>query len=184
MLARTLVLLAAAALVAAACGAGGPAEPTASVVSRGTPAAATPGSARPPAASAAAGGATAALGIGSYCWSEPGRTGVCVDSVGPVTASQPLSVARGAMVSVANPVQGTPVGSAVVTAWSGLTSMPVQGGQLVWLLGGGSSSLLPVVVAASGLDFAADLAAGRYVVDIALTYPQGSVNYGLLLEVR
>jgi hypothetical protein len=88
------------------------------------------------------------------------------------------------MISVANPVQGTPVGAAAVTAWSGLTSMQAQAGQLVWLLGGGSSTLLPVVVAARGLEFAADLPPGRYVVDIALTYPQGSVNYGLLLEIR
>jgi hypothetical protein len=123
--------------------------------------------ARPPPAAASYSGTTIALSIGSYCWSEPGKTAICVDSIGPVTGSIPLTVPPGATVTVPNPVSATAITAANVTAWSGLSSRPIQDGEQVWILGAGVSLLT-----------------GRYVVDIGLTYPQGGVSYGLLLDVR
>ncbi len=54
----------------------------------------------------------------------------------------------------------------------------------VWLLNGGTSATLTASVTPAGLTFSADLPPGRYVIDIGLTYPQGGVSYGLLLDVR
>lgn len=142
------------------------------------------GVAKPPPAAATSGAATLQLGLGTYCWSEPGKSGVCADAIGPVTATQPLTVARGATITVTNPVAGSAINGALLTAWSGLGSRPIQGVEQVWLLNGGTSATLTASVTPAGLTFSADLPPGRYVIDIGLTYPQGGVSYGLLLDVR
>jgi hypothetical protein len=159
----------------------GPNAPTATPEVRIAPVG---GVAKPPPASATSGGTTVPLGLGTYCWSEPGKSGVCADAIGPVTATQPLTVARGATITVANPVAGSAVNGATLTAWSGLGSRPIQGTEQVWLLNGGTSATLAASSNATGLTFSADLPPGRYVIDIGLTYPQGGVSYGLLLDVR
>jgi hypothetical protein len=95
-----------------------------------------------------------------------------------------LSVPAGASISVPNPVSGTAIKGVAITAWSGLGSRPTQASEQVWLLNGGTSTEVTASVGATGVSFTAPPAPGRYVVDIALTYPQGGVSYGLYLEVR
>jgi hypothetical protein len=138
----------------------------------------------PPGATAVSGGQSAALPTGSYCWSAPGGVARCVDAIGPVTKTRALSVNAGATVMVGLAQGASQPKSAAVTAWSGLSARPTQGDEEVWLIGGGSSQQLSAQVTQTGVQFAAPSAPGQYVLDVALTFPEGDVSYGLLLQVQ
>ena len=144
------------------------------------------GVAKPPAAFATApGGARVALGIGTYCWSEPGKTGLCIDAVGPVTGVQALIVTRGGTVSVPNPVQGSVIQKGAVNSWPAngppLTSSATE---MVWSFQPGTGTGLVGLISAGGIDIVADLPPGRYALDIRLVFASGDVSYGLLLQVQ
>ncbi len=144
---------------------------------------------RPPPATASAGGQTAAMGIGTYCWAEAGKVGLCLDAAGPVTSANPLQVARSAIVTVANPA-GATVQRASVNVWPAPAqpSGSTRSGELTWNLAPNTSTTRPgvtaVTITAAGVEFAANLDPGRYVVELRLFFAAGDVSYGLLLEVR
>lgn len=141
--------------------------------------------ATPPGVAASSGGQTAPLGIGSYCWGEPGRAAACVDMIGPITGARALAVAKGATISVPYPLPGSQAQEANVTTYQAAgQALPVQGGQQAWPGAASTASQVASTRTPAGLELTADLPPGRYVVDIALRYMQGSVHYGLLLEVR
>lgn len=127
----------------------------------------------------------AVLGIGTYCWTEPSRGGLCVDAVGPVTGSQALVVPRGAGVTVANPAAGTTIREGSVNAWQAPPQpLSTTGAELVWSLQPGTGRRLDASVSADRVEFGLDLPPGRYVVEIRLFFAAGDVSYGLLAEVR
>jgi hypothetical protein len=125
-----------------------------------------------------------ALGIGTYCWNLSSG-GLCVDAVGPVTGTQTLAVARGTTMSVANPASGMAIREANVMAWQA-PAAPIGSGanELVWSIQPDTGQELSASVAPDGVQFAADLPAGRYVVAIMLFFQGNDVTYGLLLEVQ
>lgn len=125
------------------------------------------------------------MGTGSYCWSDAGRSGVCADMIGIVTGTKALVAAAGATIAVANPVPGSAAQIARATAYSATGQvLPIQGGEQAWIGAAANGTPLAVTVTSAGIEFGAALAPGQYVVDVAMQYPQGSVRYGLLLEVR
>jgi hypothetical protein len=124
------------------------------------------------------------LGIGTYCWSEPGKGGLCVDAVGPVTGVNPLVVSRGARILVPNPA-GSPIQQAASYAWRA-DGPPLLAGatEMVWSFQPGTGVGLVTSITPGGVELTADLEPGRYAVDIRLFFAAGDVGYGLLLEVR
>jgi hypothetical protein len=191
MPAKRLAPLLVAALVLLACGDAGATTPTPAPSPSATPdliamrtAAAARGFARPPDATASAGGSTVRLGIGTYCWSDPAG-GLCVDAIGPVTASQPLTVARGEVITVMNPA-AAPIREAAVDAWPAPAqpSATQTNGDLVWSLAPNTGMRLQSTITASEVQFTADLPPGRHIVQVSLQFSPNDVSYGLLLDVR
>ncbi|HJM75397.1 MAG TPA: hypothetical protein QGI71_06000 [Dehalococcoidia bacterium] len=143
---------------------------------------------QPPAATARSGATSVAVGLGSYCWTS-GGAGLCADSPGIVTGTEDLEVSRGEAVTIGGafaqtefaledarirPIEGeaaeeaeewrmwTPTMATWPSEWSALELEAVDG----------------------GLRLIADLPAGRYLVSLALSFPQGDAGYGLILDIR
>ncbi len=193
---RLLCTIVVAAALASACGGDSAPTPPGSATepppsSTGGPQGPTSGAgstAKPPPAFASGPGRAPLipLGIGTYCWTEPGKTGLCADAIGPVTGTQPLTVARGSMVSISNPVQGSPIQRGSVSAWPAPAQpYATTATEIVWSVPPAGATVLQASVTATGVDFAANLDPGRYTVVIRLFFaPSNDVSYGLLLDVR
>lgn len=142
--------------------------------------------ARPPAASAVAGGLSVLMGTGTYCWSEAGRNGVCVDAAGPVTGLQELKVGPGARIDV---MAGFPVADilqAVVsaTAVGDKQGKPAGIDELVWNFPAAGGSQLRTARDGSGVSFTAPAQPGRYVASVFLRLDAGDVAYGVVIDVK
>ena len=135
----------------------------------------------PPPATAYAGSVTVPLGLGTYCWTDPGaEVGLCADTIGIVTDPTALTVPVGSLVTVAYP---SGITEAFVRA-SPLPGEPIQddGATLVWAPEGEGQELA-VHLRPGAFGFFADLAAGQYLMSIRLFVPEGDVSYGLILDV-
>ncbi len=144
------------------------------------------GAGEPPGGSASAGGATVALGLGSYCWTPPAGPGLCADAVGIVTAPGSLAVAAGGSLGLGGPLLAATVEARSATAWP-RPDAPVASGDdwaawTPWSAGVGTTGETLAVDLEAGTP-AAPAAPGRYLVSLAVTFPQGDALYGLLLDV-
>lgn len=195
---RLTLIMAAALLLFAACSGDEPASPQGTLAPTATadrpaatPAAsatATTGSDEPPATVARSGAASAAMGLGSYCWSS-GGTGLCADSFGIITGPVDLEVGRGETVTIGGPLAQTEFALADARIrpvegepaerrddWLGWTPASDQ-----W---SGEWSELEIEAVDGGLRFVAELPPGRYLVSLFFRFPQGDASYGLILAVR
>ena len=135
----------------------------------------------PPPATGHAGTATVPLGLGSFCWTDPGaEVGLCADTIGIITDPTALTAPVGSLVTVAYPSGITEV---FVRA-SPLPGEPIQddGATLAWAPQDEGQEL-SVHLRPGAFGFFADLAAGQYLVTIFLFVPEGDVSYGLILDV-
>ena len=142
---------------------------------------------KPPAAIARAGAASVAMGLGSYCWTS-GSAGLCVDAAGVIPGTAALRVGRGEAVAIGGELAQTEfaVGRARIR--------PVEGGPayegkdwLTWMPAArdwpGEWSALDLSTGDGGIRFTAG-PAGRYLVDLSLSFAQGDAHYGLILAVQ
>jgi hypothetical protein len=133
---------------------------------------------KPPDTTVSAGGRTVQMGIGTYCW-----TNMCVDKIGPITRAS-LMVSRGDRVVVAIPSGTTSLKDVNVTAFPAGASQDLGNGETAWQPLFDRSSELPSTRSAGAIEFAADLAAGSYVLSVGMFFDRGDVQYGVVLEVR
>ncbi|MPZ48421.1 MAG: hypothetical protein GEU75_03760 [Dehalococcoidia bacterium] len=122
-----------------------------------------------------------AMGIGSSCWNVSG-SGFCADKSGIITPDQPLTVTRGANITIEHPSPGSAI-EATVTAWPA-TAQPAQvGNELAWRPDANGMDLNSMA-GSNGVSFSADLDPGRYFVSAFFVVPEGDVSYGALIEVK
>jgi hypothetical protein len=136
----------------------------------------------PPIVLASADGSSIEMGIGTYCWGGQGQPGLCVDKIGFITKTTPLTVASGGTIVVEHPGTGD-FSSVAVTAITA-TGQPqdIGNGELAWMPSEGTE--LASTLDASGLSIAVALDPGSYVLNAFAVTAQGDVSYGLLIEVN
>jgi hypothetical protein len=142
---------------------------------------------QPPAATASSGAGNVALGLGSYCW-KSGDLGLCADSPGIVTGTVDLAVGRGETVTFGVALAQTEfaVGDARIRPIEGEAAARGEDWRMwtptsaAWP---GEWSTLELDSVDDGLRLTAPLPAGRYLVSLGLTFPQGDALYGLILDV-
>ena len=196
---RPTLIVTAALLVFGACFGGETSPPLLAPAQTATPEGSLAGAAvgldEPPAAIASAGSASASMGLGSYCWRSAGASdGLCADAVGIITGATALRVDRGEAVTIGGqfvqtdfavesarirPVEGEPAYEGEDwLAWTPAAQGPAaQDWPSEW-------SVLELDAVDEGLRFTAELPAGRYLVSLFVTFPQGSAGYGLILDVQ
>jgi hypothetical protein len=180
----TLLLFAAALVALYDCGmtagpgeAGGSSETTAIEETSNEPTLMGGGS-RPPDSTLSYGGETASGALGTYCW----RNG-CADSVGIVADRDELTVPAGATVTFA--YGGRKLDSAEVAAYRiGPGNQPEEMGRKILLIPAGKGTELPARRSGNRAQVTAELPAGRYVVDVFATMPEGDASYGFLIAVE
>ena len=139
---------------------------------------ASPAADAPPSTTASAGGRTVEMGIGTYCWTQS-----CVDKIGPITKGR-LDVNRRDRVRVAVPAGTPPLREVNVTAFPAGVSQDLGNGETAWQPDYDKSiELIPVRIG-QGIEFAADLPPGSYVVSVGMFFEPGDVQYGVVLEVK
>ena len=140
---------------------------------------------RPPALTASAGAQSAALRLGTNCWTSPGGPGLCADAFGIITGRVALPAGAGGVVVVSGDL--SVAGASVVTGWAiSRPAEPLADGDdwLAWSPAGDDRVTLEIALSGDALTFDADLPPGRYVVALFLDFPQGDASYGLLLDVE
>lgn len=139
----------------------------------------------PPALTARVGDASVQLGTGGYCWSSTlaGGPGVCVNAVGWITNATPLHVTAGEEVSLTGALRWAEATMAARARLASDAVSPVGAGFLLVRPASADSTPLDVAASASGASFTAALPAGRQLITVSVTVPQGNVSYGLLVEV-
>jgi len=142
----------------------------------------------PPPLMASGAGVEGPIGVGTYCWSEKspgasGGAGICADAIGIITTPQIFAVPAGTTFEVTGFDEFQPT-SGTALAWPGsIPSQSVGAFAQAWMPEGDSQSL-DVSVGGEAVSFVADLEPGRYVVALGLLFPEGDVQYGLVIEVR
>jgi hypothetical protein len=142
----------------------------------------------PPAAIARSDAASVPLGLGSYCWTSGGM-GLCADSPGIVTGTLDLDVDRGETVTIGGALARTEF-AVVAARIRPVEGEPAERGDdfLIWTPTSGKWPgewiELEFEAVDGGLRLVAELPVGRYLVSLALSFPQGDAGYGLILAVR
>lgn len=142
----------------------------------------------PPDAIARTGDLEGALGRGSYCWTEtaPGATGsagICADSIGIITTAQVFVVEAGATIEVTGFGPFAPSGGTAL-AWAPTSDGDAVDTDLLAWPPEGDALTLSSEIGSGVVAFTADLEPGRYVVSLGLLFPEGDVQYGLVLDVE
>ena len=143
-----------------------------------------PSYASPPPVSASVDGSTVALGIGSYCWTQPGGPGLCADSIGPITGPVPLTVQRGDVIELSSTLDLANA-EEIIAQLRSEPGAPIGTGP-EWLAWSPTGERTPIEIerTSGGLRFSADFEPGLYVVSFFVGIsPWGDASYGLLLEV-
>jgi hypothetical protein len=135
---------------------------------------------RPPAAIAAADGQELPMRRGAQCWTDASGERTCADPFGVVTGAERLSLTRGEPVRIAGPLAEAPVRRIGGNVYA-LDGAPQQRGNvLVWEDTSIAQRLedvrRPLVVL--------DVGPGRYALELKVSFAQGEVAYGVLLDVR
>jgi hypothetical protein len=142
----------------------------------------------PPAAIARCGATSVPVGLGSYCWTS-GGIGLCADSPGIVTGTVDLDVGRGETVTIGGALARTEF-AVVAARIRPVEGEPAERGDdfLIWTPTSGKWPgewiELEFEAVDGGLRLVAELPVGRYLVSLALSFPQGDAGYGLILAVR
>ncbi len=178
---RPALILTAALMVFGACSGGETSPPGA------TPTATVAYLDRPPAAIARAGAASVAMGLGSFCWASA-STGLCADAIGIITGGAALRVGRDEAVTIGREFAQTDF-EVELASIRPVEDEPVYEGEdwVAWSPGRdwpGEWSALEFTKGDEGLRLTAELSAGRYLVNLSLSFPQGSASYGLVLDVQ
>jgi hypothetical protein len=136
------------------------------------------GGSRPPNSTLSYGGETARGALGTYCW----KSG-CADSVGIVAYKDELRVPGGATVTFA--YEGRKLDLIEVVAYRiGSKNQPEQMGRKILLIPAGKGTELPARRSGTRAQITAELPAGRFVVDVFATTPEGDASYGFLIAVE
>ena len=136
------------------------------------------GGSRPPDSTLSYGGETASGALGTYCWKRG-----CADSVGIVAYKDELRVPAGATVTFA--YGGRKLDLIEVAAYRiGPGNQPEQMGRKILLIPAGKGTELPARRTENRAQITAELPAGRYVVDVFATMPEGDASYGFLIAVE
>ena len=141
-----------------------------------------PSYASPPPVSASVDGSTVALGLGSYCWTQPGGPGLCADSIGWITQVEPFEVAQGDAITLASDLDLANASSLQVQVFAAGTAVGSGSDWTAWHPEG-ETIQLDFVRGPQGLLLRTDLDPRRYVIGVFVRVPQGDAAYGLLLEV-
>jgi hypothetical protein len=136
------------------------------------------GGSRPPDSNLSYGGETARGALGTYCWKRG-----CADSVGIVAYKDELRVPAGSTVTFA--YGGRKFDSIAVAAYRiGPGNQPEQMGRKILLIPAGKGTELPTRRSGNQARITAELPAGRFVVDVFATMPEGDASYGFLIAVE
>jgi hypothetical protein len=136
------------------------------------------GGSRPPNSTLSYGGETARGALGTYCW----KSG-CADSVGIVAYKDELRVPGDATVTFA--YEGRKLDLIEVVAYRiGSKNQPEQMGRKILLIPAGKGTELPARRSGTRAQITAELPAGRFVVDVFATMPEGDASYGFLIAVE
>jgi hypothetical protein len=143
----------------------------------------------PPALTASGGGVEGPLGVGTYCWSETapgasGPAGVCADAIGIITTPQVFAVSAGTTFEVTGFGASQPTSGTALVWPNSIASQAVGAFARAWTPEGDSVATLDVGVEGDAVSFVADLEPGAYVVGLSLQFPDGDVQYGLVIEVQ
>lgn len=137
-----------------------------------------PASDEPPATVASANGVSVETGTGTYCW-----TLMCVDKIGVPTKGT-LTVAQGDTVAIAIPENAPPLREATATVFEAQNSMPLDDGSDIWPYPGAPGDEVASEVTGESVAATIDLAPGRYVLAVFMSFEAGDVVYGVLVEVQ
>jgi hypothetical protein len=126
--------------------------------------------------------------VGTYCWTEtaPGATGgagICADAIGVITTPQIFSVPADTTFEVTGFGESEPTSGTALVWPDSIPSQSVGAFAQAWMPEGDPQTL-DVTVDGDSVSFVADLDAGRYVVALGLLFPEGDVQYGLVVEVQ
>ena len=136
------------------------------------------GGSRPPNSTLSYGEETARGALGTYCWKRG-----CADSVGIVAYKDELRVPAGATVTFA--YGGRKLDLIEVVAYRiGSKNQPEQMGKKILLIPAGKGTELPARRSGNRAQITAELPAGRFVVDVFATMPEGDASYGFLIAVE
>jgi hypothetical protein len=136
------------------------------------------GGSRPPDSTLSYGGETARGALGTYCWKRG-----CADSVGIVAYKDELRVPASATVTFA--YGGRKLHAIAVVAYRiGPGNQPEQMGRKILLIPAGKGTELPARQSGNRAQFTAELPAGKFVVDVFATMPEGDASYGFLIAVE
>ncbi len=137
---------------------------------------------QPPPVSLEIGGQAQPGGLGTYCWTEPDRGGLCVDTQGVPTATQPLTTSSPFTARFRFDPDLPPT-TASLKVFQALPSRSLEGEgeQVWWEFGSGPTfELTPGLQAELDLDLVPDL----YVFRLFLTWEaRGDAAYGFLVQV-
>jgi hypothetical protein len=136
------------------------------------------GGSRPPDSTLSYGGETVSGALGTYCWKRG-----CADSVGIVAYKDELRVPASATVTFA--YGGRKLHAIAVVAYRiGPGNQPEQMGRKILLIPAGKGTELPARQSGNRAQFTAELPAGKFVVDVFATMPEGDASYGFLIAVE
>jgi len=143
----------------------------------------------PPSLMASGEGVEGPLGLGTYCWSETapgasGSAGICADAIGIITTPQVFAVPAGTTFEVTGFEEFEPTSGTALVWPDTIPSQSVGAFAQAWMPGGESQASLDVTIDGDTVSFTADLEAGTYVVGLSLFFPEGDVQYGLVIEVQ
>ena len=148
------------------------------------------GSAGPASLTATAESGAVVAGTGTYCWTSPlaadgdgQAVGLCVDMIGIMTGPLSLAVRAGETVALLGDLPWADFHDGAVQAWP-RPAQPVAttATALAWQPAE-EGTALTALPGPARLNFVADLPPGRYLVGAFLTFEQGDVMYGVLLDV-
>ncbi len=122
------------------------------------------------------------LGVGNHCWTLDSQE-VCDEQGGVVTSAAALDVTSGESINVTGFGQYDPV-EASGQLWLRPESGEPQGvNRTIWQRAG-ESIVVPVTPGTDAIAVTVDAGAGAYLLDLTVTYEQGTVEYGLQVDVQ
>lgn len=133
--------------------------------------------ASPPAAHAVTSASSVRMARGTSCWRQPDGRRLCSDTPrgGVATSTTPLVVPVGTAIRVDGDFAGLAQAAGSVRAIGDTPLLDDPDGQ-VWEAGATAQSF-------DGLQLTVSAPAGRYVLSVTLSFPEGSATYGVVLQV-
>jgi len=123
------------------------------------------------------------LGLGNYCWTMEGADEVCDEQDGVVTSAAVFRVPSGESINVTGFGQLDPVDASAQLWTRPETGESQNANRTIWERTGDPVEV-PVVPGTDAIAVTIDGAPGAYLLDLAVTYEEGVVEYGLQVEVE